>query len=110
MNKAPNKRRSTRFNCAVRVESKEGSAFDQTATIDISKGGIGFLSHQRIPVNKKIAIEIDLDDQKDPVLVMGKVRWVRHLANSELFRIGLVFDNIIRGSVAHLNKYFVSRI
>ena len=101
-----NKRRNERFNCIVPVESKEGSIFDKTKTIDISKGGLGFISQNVIPLNQEVAIEIDLTEDGEPVFVIGKVQWVRPIANSEKFRIGVSFDKILKGSKSRLDKYF----
>ena len=53
-------RKNKRYACTVPVEGKEKSVFDHTQVIDFSKGGIGFVSQHRIPVNKEVPIEIDL--------------------------------------------------
>ena len=101
-----NKRRAPRVNCIVPVDSKQGSLFDQLQTIDISRGGLGFVSHQRIPINKRIAIELDLFDETEPVVVIGRVRWVKTIGKSENYRIGLAFEEVISGSQSRINQYF----
>jgi Tfp pilus assembly protein PilZ len=101
-----NKRKSKRLNCIVPVEGKEGSIFDQLKTVDFGKGGLGFISQYRIPINKEIAIEIDLKEEEAPVFVIGKVKWIYPLINSNNFRIGVSFENIYKGSKSRLNKYF----
>ena len=103
MNKM-NKRKNERFTCYVPVEGKTGTAFESSQTVDISKGGIGFISHKEIPLNKKIAIEIALAPEGESVLVIGQVAWIRQLSN--LYRIGMRFANVISGSQSRLDSYF----
>ena len=102
----PNKRRSERVSCAVPVDSKKGGLFDQVQTIDFSRGGLGFVSHQRIPINKRVAIELDLFDELEPVVVVGRVRWVRTNGDSETYRIGLAFEDILSGAKSRIAEYF----
>ena len=106
--KAQNKRRSERKDCFVPVEGKSDGPFGAVKTLDFSKGGFGFLSYKKIPLYKKIPIEIDLHGDKDPVLVVGKVQWVRPVttASQAIYRIGVVFEDILQGSRSRLNRYF----
>ncbi len=103
---ASNKRTETRHDCYVPVEGKDGSEFDQTKTVDISRHGIGFLSAHPIPINQKIAVEIALKPNTEPVLVIGVVKWVRKLSDNEQYRVGMTFSEIISGSQTRLDKYF----
>jgi c-di-GMP-binding flagellar brake protein YcgR len=108
MTLAENKRTEARHDCYVPVESKDGSEFDQTKTVDISRHGIGFLSAHAIPINQKIAVEIALKPNTEPVLVIGVVKWVRKLSDSDQYRVGMTFSEVISGSPTRLNKYFNS--
>ena len=63
----PDHRRNKRQICVVPVEGKRDSVFDHTQVIDFSKGGIGFVSQHRIPLNKEMPIEIDLTAEGEPV-------------------------------------------
>lgn len=101
-----NKRAESRRNCFVPVESKESSSFDNTLTVDISRHGIGFISPHPHSLNEKIAIEIQLKPNTDPVLVIGTVKWIRRLSDSEAYRVGLTYDEIISGSSRRLDRYF----
>jgi len=100
-----NKRKNRRISCGVPIEGKEGSVFDQTRTIDISTSGIGFISQRKIPLNKKIALALELDAFGEPVLVIGQVRWVQPISNTETYRIGMTFADVPRGSKSRLHKY-----
>ncbi len=101
-----NQRSESRYSCFVPVEGKEGGEFDQTKTVDISRHGIGFLSSQSIRIDQKIALEIVLRPNTEPVMVVGVVKWVRKLSDAEQYRIGMVFSETISGSPDRLDKYF----
>src|SRR3989338_707775 len=99
-------RKNARKVCVVPVDGKEGCVFDRTRAVDFSRGGLGFVSEHRIPVNKKIPIEIDLSDEGTPVLVIGRVTWVHSIPESNHFRIGVTFTDILHGSKSRLGRYF----
>jgi c-di-GMP-binding flagellar brake protein YcgR len=109
MGVAQNQRIEDRYNCLVPVEGKEGSQFDRTKTLDISRHGIGFLSSHPIGINQKIALEIVLKPNTEPVMVVGVVKWVRKIGVSDQYRIGMVFSEIISGSSNRLDKYLTSK-
>jgi len=102
----PNNRMETRNNCFVPVESKSDTSFDQTQTVDISCHGIGFVSSYPHRINEKIAIEIQLKPNVDPVLVIGIVKWVRKLPGVEHYRVGMNYDETSLGSQRRLDRYF----
>ena len=113
MENVANKRKSARFDCYVPVNGKEGAAFSSTKTVDISRDGIGFLSNHAIPLNEKVAIELALKPDTEPVLVIGEVKWVRKISDTDQYRIGLTFADIIDGSRddidSTLNNRFLHR-
>ena len=104
-----NQRAEARLNCAVPVEGKEGREFDRTKTMDISRHGIGFLTSQPVAINQKIALEIVLKPNTEPVMVIGVVKWVRKLGVSDQYRVGMVFSEVISGSSTRLDKYLSSK-
>lgn len=106
MSKGLNKRKSKRLSCAVPLEGQEGGVFGETNVIDISKGGLGFISSHRIPVNKKIPIQLDLNENDMPVLVIGRVKWAQPINGSSQYRIGVTFVEVMHGSKTRLEKYF----
>jgi hypothetical protein len=106
MEAVENKRSEDRLDCFVPVEGKAGSAFDQTQTVDISRNGIGFVSPHLHQINEKVAIEIQLQPNAEPVLVLGVVKWVRKLSDSKNYRIGLNFAEVLSGSPTRLDRYF----
>ena len=102
------KRKYSRYQCLVPVEGKEGSPFDSTQTIDISRDGIGFVSHRAIPINEKIVVEIALTPTSEPILVLGVIKWVRKLSDADQYRVGMTFLEVLSGSQSRLNKYLRS--
>ena len=105
MAKASDKRSHARFQCAVPVEGKKGTAFNQSQTIDISRGGVGLIVNNRVAVNSRMAVELNLAADSEPVLAMGQVRWVQRLPDSG-YRLGIAFDQLEAGFQAAFRKQF----
>jgi len=99
------KRKYKRYICLVPVEGKEGSSFDTSQTVDISRDGIGFISSRAIPLNEKIVVEIALTPANEPILVLGEIKWVRKLSDVDNYRIGMTFLEVLSGSRLQLSKY-----
>ncbi len=106
MKKNSDKRKDERFKCYVPVEGKDGSCFEKTQTVDISKNGIGFISSNSISLKEKIAVELVLSPEGDPVLVVGQVKWVRPVPGTTNFRVGMTFEDVLNGSSSRIKKYF----
>ncbi|MBF0532034.1 MAG: PilZ domain-containing protein [Candidatus Omnitrophica bacterium] len=104
-----NQRKCPRLVCAVPVEGQAAGVFDQTQTVDFSRGGLGFVSQQPIPLNHKIAVELDLEEQGNPVFVIGRVKWVRPEPVGG-YRVGMEFESILRGSKSRIDQYFRDRV
>jgi len=92
MKSVKNKRVSKRKSCLVPVEGKRGSSFADTQTVDISKGGMGLISKRAIPLDEKIAVEIATSPDAEPILVLGKVVWIRKMDAKDRYRVGLKFQ------------------
>ncbi|MEI8012022.1 MAG: PilZ domain-containing protein [Candidatus Omnitrophota bacterium] len=93
-----NKRKASRFGCAVPVDGKDGAVFALAKTVDISRNGIGFISQHNVALNEKFAVELVLKADTEPVLVIGEVKWVRKIPGSERYRVGLSFSEVIDGA------------
>jgi len=106
---AVNQRSEDRYSCLVPVEGKEGSEFDRAKTWDISRHGIGLISSHSIGINQKIALEIVLKPNTEPVVVIGVVKWIRKLGASGQYRAGMVFQKLISDSGNRLDKYLTSK-
>jgi len=104
-----NKRKGKRFDCAVPVEGKVGTFFDQTKTVDFSKKGLGFVMSKKVPLNRRIPMEIDFGPDYEPALVIGTVKWTKHIRNSNIYRVGIYFETLLRGSKSRIVQYFKSK-
>ena len=106
----PERRKAERFHCAVPVMCRRGTAFDNSQTKDISEHGIGLISQRFIPRNSKLLLEIALKPASEPILVVGKVRWVEKMGYSEMYRLGMEFEDLSEGSGSRLSKYLEDSI
>ena len=99
-----NKRRNSRTRCLVPIDAKRGGALDRTQTTDISRGGVGFVSRSAIPVAEKIAVELELGPEQNPILVMGQVKWIQADQDTDTYRFGIEFGKLLSGDRARLRK------
>ena len=104
--RSKDKRKNQRQSCRVPVDGKGGGAFDSICTVDFSKRGLGFISKKKISQNKRIAVQLELTSDDDPVFVIGCVKWAHPIMNSDHYRIGMTFEDLLRGSKTRLDKYF----
>ncbi len=104
-----NKRKTPRHTCAVPVDGKQGGPFEASKTVDFSQGGLGLISTHRLSVNKEIAIQLDLSEEGQSALVVGKVQWVSPIAETDNFRVGVVFKDILQGARSNLRSYLRSK-
>jgi len=105
MNKKNEERRSLRHDCPVPVEGKDNSAFADTRVTDICNSGIGLISSRSVTAGEEIALEIELTEGEQPVLVMGQVQWVKK--EQDYYRFGLKFTkSLLADSKNRLLDYF----
>ena len=105
MNKAQERRRARRKQCTVPVDGKQDSVFGKSQTMDFSKTGMGFFSSVSIPLQTKVAIEIELNAQGESIVVVGRVKWVRQLTSSEAYRYGVQFEQLPLAVRSRLSQY-----
>ena len=101
-----NKRKASRYDCAVPVESKKGTAFDDSLTIDISSGGVGLILEKYIPIDTKMAVEIALTPEGDPFVTVGRVKWIRRLPDQQHYRVGMSFGEPPSALKSRINSHF----
>lgn len=99
------KRNSPRFNCRVPVLCRKGTMFDNSQTIDISRGGVGIISPKFVPLGTNLVMEIALAPKAEPVLAVGSVKWVQKISSQDNYRLGLGFTDISRDSHNRLSEY-----
>lgn len=100
-------RKNPRRECRIPVDGRQGGAFENICAVDISRGGLGFVSSRPVPLRKKIAVEVELSFGGDPVLMLGQVQWVKPLKEHSSYRVGLKFIKVLSsGSRSRLIEYF----
>lgn len=61
--------------------------------IDMSRGGIRFLTQNPVKINSKLILDIAMPGEKIPLVQTGIVRWSSfHVGKSYKFQIGVQFD------------------
>lgn len=99
-------RRMSRKACFVPVEGRPGTPLDQIRTVDISRGGMGLICRHEVSLNEKIAVELQLSPEAEPVLAMGQVQWVRRVKNNSHYRVGMKFtDFLFEGAGSRMDEY-----
>lgn len=73
--------------------------------MDISKGGVGLISSKFIPLNSNLVMEIALSPKSEPLLAVGKVKWVQKLGSQERYRVGMAFTDISAQAGNRLEDY-----
>ena len=101
-----NQRQDKRWDCVVPVENGRQAEFDGAQSFDFSRKGMGFITKTALPLDKEIAVAIDLDESNMPVLVKGRVAWVQSIPSSGQYRVGLKFQESIDDAQNRLNEYF----
>jgi Tfp pilus assembly protein PilZ len=65
------------------------------AALDLSEGGVRFLTQERLPVGTKVRIVIDMERYKDQITAAGEVRWCYQSSkNSDDFYAGVEFVDL----------------
>ncbi len=99
-------RKNSRKPCQVPIDAKRQSIFDQFCSVDISKGGVGFISKKPIALSAKIAIELEVDPNQGSALMMGKVVWVKPDQKRHHYRVGIKFTKVLfPSSKSRLNVF-----
>ncbi len=104
-----NKRKDRRIGCIVPVDGKGTESFGESKIVDFSRGGLGFVSRRRVPLNREIAIQLDLSKQGNPAFVKGLVKWVQWIQKTKNFRVGVSFEAMPKESKSSLDNYFRQR-
>ena len=71
----------------------EGDIIRQARCLNISAGGICFLTEYQLPLYKKIKLWIEPHKDKEPLCAEGKVVWKQEVRTG-MFRVGVNFDEI----------------
>jgi Tfp pilus assembly protein PilZ len=61
---------------------------------DASADGVNILTKDRLFLNDRISLEVELPDGNDPLLLSGRVMWSKPTHESSMWDIGLQFDEV----------------
>lgn len=82
------------------------------AALDLSEGGVRFLTHERLPVGTKVRMIIEMERYKDEISAAGEVRWCYQSAkNSQDFYAGVEFTDLAgaeKRKIAMMRDWFTS--
>lgn len=82
------------------------------SALDLSEGGVRFLTHERLPIGTKVRICIQMERYQDEIQAAGEVRWCYQSSrNSEDFYAGVNFvdlDAVERRKIAMMRDWFTS--
>lgn len=73
--------------------SKEKATEEFCPVLDMSRGGLRFLTQKPLKINSRVNLEISLPGEKIPLSQKGRVRWASfHVGKSYKNQIGVQFD------------------
>lgn len=101
-----NQRGDKRWDCVVPVDSGHNTDFDGAQSIDFSRRGMGFVTKTPVAVNREIAVALELDEARTPVIAKGRVMWVQSIPGTNQYRVGLSFEKTLDDGQNRLNEYF----
>jgi len=87
---------------------------ETSQTIDISEGGICFISGNNFNMNAKISIKIALPKHKKPIYADARVAWIKNVgdispkAEKKRYKIGLEFTSLKKRDREILSKFMKS--
>jgi Tfp pilus assembly protein PilZ len=61
---------------------------------DACADGVNILTKDRLFLNDRISLEVELPDGNDPLVLSGRVMWSKPTHASSMWDIGLQFDEI----------------
>jgi Tfp pilus assembly protein PilZ len=72
---------------------------------DASANGVNILTKERLFFNDHIALEVELPDGNDPLVLSGRVMWSKPVNESSMWDIGLEFDEVDLMKMQRIFKY-----
>jgi hypothetical protein len=99
---AKDTRSSKRFAVALELELRRGDALSRARMRNLSIGGLSLEADEKLAAGEKLQLRFRIPGQREPVEVMGIVRW------QDGTDIGVQFDGLRARDVWALGKYFES--
>ena len=70
-----------------------------------SANGVNILTKDRLFINDRIALEVELPDGTDPLVLRGRVMWSKPTLESSMWDNGLEFEEVDLLKMQRLFKY-----
>ena len=72
---------------------------------DTSANGVNILTKDRLFINDQIALEVELPDGNDPLVLRGRVMWSKPTNESSMWDNGLEFEEVDLLKMQRILKY-----
>ncbi len=66
-------------------------AADMFPLVNISEGGIQFLSHKEMTRDERVELAVSIPGEAEPLRVGGRVAWVEKMDGRDFYRVGAAF-------------------
>ena len=75
---------------------------DMFPLVNISEGGVQFLSHKEMERNAIVELVVSIPGESEPIQVKGRVAWIEKMEGREFYRIGAAFVGLKEKDLARL--------
>jgi Tfp pilus assembly protein PilZ len=75
----------------ISYEFKDSTA-EFSPLVDMSRGGVKFLSKNPLDINADITLKISVPGERIPLILHGKVRWISFIEDKSHYEVGIQFN------------------
>lgn len=75
---------------------------DMFPLVNISEGGVQFLSHKAMEKNQRVDLVVSIPGESEPFRVNGRVAWVEKMDGRDFYRVGAAFVGLKEKDLARL--------
>jgi c-di-GMP-binding flagellar brake protein YcgR len=92
------------FTNPVRVEpiAQSPAHIFHPLSANLSEGGLRVLCPECMPVDSLVLLDLDTQDEPDPVRAIGRVAWARRVPHEDRWHVGLQFVELTDVARSHL--------
>lgn len=95
------------------IVSEDKNPIDENSylafTENVSSGGIKIITSKLLEKRMLLNIELSLGRKNKVVNLIGRVQWIRHLYDGELFAVGVSFEDNPPESIMTLMEYIFKK-
>jgi twitching motility protein PilT len=104
-NKRRSKRHIARFSIRYKIAGQENSDLQPATTTDISINSLAFDSTQVLAIETKINLELSMPQKEKTISVLGSIRRIEKLADTEGYLYGVAFEEISQHDQKIIENY-----